>query len=421
MWCFYLNFILYISTFLYFFRKRRELDVYNFLWLYYSAIALMSCIIMLNGDYFRLFGHKNLETVTFIPFLFNYIACFIFFHPLKCVSSNVDIRVVHFKYEKVLITVWIVIMCCYLGIRFSEALFSIASGLGEAYENRHIEGETLFDYSGNPLVKRVLNFGVLSSACFSPYLLLLCVEKIRKNKQKFLVATIVTLYFLPDFLSAIGQGSRGQIFGVFIRILFFIILFKAYLPSKIMKMAITLMLCFLMIMIFYSLAITIERVEQSNAETPIGSIMRYFGECFPNLQFNFWDKVASHPMGDRLFPDFTGFDKAFNSVDDGYMYWQIITHVPVLNFKTIFGDMYIEFGVLGAFVFLFIYNFIINKILKSKVTGYNISFVTLYFIICILGFAGLTYTSGFSLFIVVLILIVNLIIKSLYAKYGEAK
>lgn len=416
MWCFYLNFLLYLFTFLYFFKKKKDIDIYNFLWLFYSAIALMSCITVWNGDYFRLFGLKNLDAVSFIPFLLCYIAFYLLFRPLKEIGNNVDLTIIHFKYEKTLIGIWLIIMLCYLGIRFSEASFSIASGLAEAYESRHIEGETLFDYSGNPLIKRILNFGVLSAACFNPYMLLICIDKIRKKEQLGLVILIVVLCFVPDFLSAIAQGSRGQIFNVFLKILFFVILFKSCIPYKIKKWIYISMSVFVGFMIFYSFMITIDRVSGSNAETPIGSIMRYFGECFPNLQFNFWDKVDYHPMGDRRFPDFTGFNKTFSSVDESYIYWQMMTHVPILNFKTVFGDMYIEFGTIGAFIFLFIYTFVVDKIIKKKATGYNISFVTLYFSICLTGFAGLTYTSGFSLFTVIMILAINFLIKRFYVK-----
>lgn len=416
MWCFYLNFFLYFFTFLYFYRKKKEFDIYNFLWLFYSAIALMSCIILWNGSYFKLFGLKSLDTVSFVPFVLCYLAFYLLFRPLREIGNNIDLTIVHFKYEKVFITIWIVIMLCYLCIRISEASFSIATGLAEAYTNRHIEGETLFDYSGNPLIRRILNFGVMSAACLNPYMLLLCIDKIRKKKQLSLVILIVVLCFVPDFLSAIAQGSRGQIFNVFLKILFFVILFKSYLSQKIKKWIYVCMSVFVGFMIFYSLMITIERVEVHNAETPIGSVMRYFGECFPNLQFSFWDKVDYHPMGDRRFPDFTGFNKTFSSVDESYVYWQMITHVPVLNFKTIFGDMYIEFGTIGAFIFILVYTFIVDKIINRKTTGYNISFITLYFSICLLGFAGLTYTSGFSLFTVIMILIVNFLIKRHYVK-----
>jgi oligosaccharide repeat unit polymerase len=136
--------------------------------------------------------------------------------------------------------------------------------------------------------------------------------------------------------------------------------------------------------------------------------LRYFGESFPNLGFLFWEKVARHPMGERLFPNFFIDNERllYNSVDESYQYWMGITGVPVLNFKTYFGDLYIEFGIIGAFIFVVVSFILMKLFFNRKVTIYSLPILYYYFQLCVFAFAGFTkggHTSFFQLSIVVLI------------------
>ena len=63
-----------------------------------------------------------------------------------------------------------------------------------------------------------------------------------------------------------------------------------------------------------------------------------------------------------------------------------ITGVPIALFGTIFGDCYIQFGMIGAFVFITIFVFL-WKFLFFKYGLTNIPFIMYYFIT--FGIAGL--------------------------------
>ncbi|MCD8291072.1 MAG: oligosaccharide repeat unit polymerase, partial [Prevotella sp.] len=184
------------------------------------------------------------------------------------------------------------------------------------------------------------------------------------------------------------------------------------------KYIVVFLASFVFVMAFYSMAITKSRFDMGqHRETPVESIARYFGESFPNLGYSFWDKVRWHPMGERLFPEVCESDvsQRFKSVDSSYYYWKLKTHVPILNFKTLFGDLYIEFGVLGALLFVIVLSKLFSLYMKGQITCYNIAVAYYYFQICSMGFAGITRMSGFYLVIIALILIECYVLKR-YAK-----
>lgn len=76
----------------------------------------------------------------------------------------------------------------------------------------------------------------------------------------------------------------------------------------------------------------------------------------------------------------------FDSMQDFFQYWSHITGVPIALFGTIFGDCYIQFGMIGAFVFITIFVFL-WKFLFFKYGLTNIPFIMYYFIT--FGIAGL--------------------------------
>ena len=115
----------------------------------------------------------------------------------------------------------------------------------------------------------------------------------------------------------------------------------------------------------YSFIITKSRVEQKTWTNETESILHYFGESFPNLGARVWtlDDI-NHPYGSRKFPNiyeiFSGAEKKefFNSTETSY-YWNIYTKAPVVNFKTGFGDLYVEFGLILTFIIALLINRII--------------------------------------------------------------
>ena len=346
-----------------------------------------------------MFGNKSNESLSPIPYCLCFITYFILFIPFRKLSKDVKLIMPQINWLDGFMSVWIVVMFAYCILKFYEASISLSMGFGEVYELRHMEGETIFDYSGNTILKRLRNIGVILQECTVPIVMLYSIYSLRNGGNKFRLFFLIILCFLPNILDGIGLASRGNIFSVFVKILFFVVLFKNYVTRKTKKYIVIMGLIGTFIMVSYSIIITESRLEDKNSETPIASIERYFGESFPNLGYSFWDKVHYHPMGERLFPESYGYSRKerFDSTRDYHLFWGNKTKVPILNFKTFFGDLYIEFSVIGALIFVSIFALLFRFIMGGKVTYYNIGVAYMYFQICSMGFAGVTKLSGLSL------------------------
>ena len=129
-------------------------------------------------------------------------------------------------------------------------------------------------------------------------------------------------------------------------------------PSTVQKRMVSIALYIGAFFLLYVIGQTISRFGQGGAETPIGSILRYLGEPFPNLGNIYWEKVNVHPLGARMYPFIFQSGTAQNSAQslaDSHTLWEWITGVPILVYKTIYGDFYVEFGKWLAFVPILIY------------------------------------------------------------------
>lgn len=124
--------------------------------------------------------------------------------------------------------------------------------------------------------------------------------------------------------------------------------------------------------------ITSERVG-GEAEYIFNGATLYLGEAFPNVICRYWDQVAYHPFGERLFGLNT-----YGSLDNYFSYWDVKTKVTMATFKTLPMDVYIEFGKLGGFLFVIIIAFIFGKIInKQGVKLWNVGLAFWYYQLCV--------------------------------------
>ena len=409
-----LNAFAYTIATLYFWKKDKGITAFNYLLAYYAIIAFMGVITLYSGTYERTFGSKANITLSVIPFILCFISYIIFFLPFRLLSRHVDPKMPSIKGMNWFIAIWIIIMLGYCALKYFEASTTISLGLGEAYEMRHMEGESVFDYSDNILLKRLRHIGLVLQETTVPFLMLYSIDQIRKKQNITIAIIIIVLSFLPNFLSAIALAARGSMFSIAVKMSFFFVIFKNFLSLKAKRTAFAMGCVVLFSMWIYSFAITESRLEsKKHSESSVESIARYFGESFPNLGYSFWEKVHYNPMGERLFPEFYGYTKKerFESTAGAHEYWGMRTHVPVLNFKTLFGDLYIEFGVVGALLFFVGFSCLFKVIMKGKITYYNIGISYMYFQICCMGFAGLTQLSGAHLMSWVIIFFIGIFLK----------
>lgn len=400
------NFFLYFCCFFIFCYRCKHKNISSILWIEYAIISFLGVYTLHVGIYEDVFGTKNEDSLTIVPYLLCFISYYIVINPFRKAkvyslvypSSNIVNKI---------ILVWASVMVLFLILKIYEAGVSMAMGLGEAYDARHNVGDRVFDYSSIPILAKINTLGYIFKSSVTPFLMFVFVKNIRERKNMI----FLVLCFAPDILAGIAGGSRGALFNAFMVMLFYYILFRRFIPIKILRRIKYIGVFFVFAIVFYSIVITIDRYQDAS-QTSSG-ILRYFGESYPNLGFYFWDKVRLHPMGLRFFPEIIRPELLTNwdSTNGMYLYWERITGVPVLIFKTLFGDLYIEYGVVGAFVVVLILCLLLSRVLRKGVAFYNISYVLFFYQIVVFGFAGLTQIGGFNNIIIMFMIGFNIFIK----------
>lgn len=410
----FLNLLLYLCWFLFVFYREKRLTIYSFLILFFTVIAFLGCYTVENNVYFAIFGKKSVDSLDLEPYIYSFIGYVILFYPFKKITLEFDnVSVLFSGRARLFVKVWVVYFSLFTCLKLLEALISISTGLGDVYESRHVDGNTLFVYN-NILLNKFNGYGSFILNATVPFIMSYTLIGMHKKFLSHKYATfLIMLSFLPSFLNGIAMGSRGGIFMSLFCFLFFILLLWKYISRNILKKIYFCVVGFITLALIYSWSITAERVGKGSEG--FNSVLRYFGESFPNLGFSFWDRVIKHPMGERLFPNLfpsTGKMLSNLSVDETYQYWYNKTGVPVLNFKTYFGDLYIEFGTLYAFLFIVIFSLIMKKCLsRNSVTLCNLPFLYYYYQLCVFSFAGFTKGGHHAFFQLLIVIIFSVCLR----------
>lgn len=204
--------------------------------------------------------------------------------------------------------------------------------------------------------------------------------------------------FIPSILSSLCAGSKGMLFFNAFDIIFFYLIFEKNLSVKTKRIFVGVGFGVAFALITYAIAIQNDRLSTSNSDKVASEVMmRYLGECMPNLGDLYVDTKV-HPYGKRFFPYiFDG--KIFNTAEQRNTYWANYTHARIDNFKTIWGDAYVEFGILGAFVFLFLVFFLYKKYVFSRNKHlYVFPLIYIYYNkVCIYGIFDVCFVDARSL------------------------
>ena len=383
------NALLYLLWFIYIYKKEKTVSLYSSLILLILFIAISAVYSVATGIYFKTFGNFNLDIIEITPFLLTLLGFIIAFHPLRNIELSDDgFPEFYTSIFSLFVKFWVVLSTAYTVLKIGEASVAISIGLDQVYEARHISGDTLsyMTYT-NPILSKIAWIGYIVSSSTCPIMLLYSMVNLSQNNNKFLSFYILFLAIASAIANGIAMGSRGAMVWSVFRLLFIVFLMKDSLSSNYKKMIFGVLGSGLGVVVLYSVMITISRVGDTGA---LDSIIRYFGEPFPNMSFLYWDEVTNHPMGDRFFPDFVGFnDFVGYSPAEVHNYWGNVTGVPILNWKILYCDCYIEFGKIGGLLFLAILSFIFTKLIHYKsINVYNISILFFYFEMCDSSFTG---------------------------------
>ena len=356
------NAIIYLLTTIFIFYKIRKVNLYVIIWGAYSVVTLMGYYCTVNDIHYT--HDENLGyKVDVIPYINAYLTILLLTHPFsKIKSTNYDLSIFDKAYIGYLlkpIGLLYLYQALYNGI--NAYVISITFGSGEAYYMIH-QGESLDVFNGTIWASLMHKISIITQSAESYYVVYYINRIINKKGQLLMNIVLLGFAFLPNILVSVVSGSKGGLFFTAFGFIFYYILFKDYLDSRTKNTIVKIGGILSIILIIYVISITIDRIDASGTvadEESTGShLASYLGESYPNLGAFYYDQVKQHPYGKRFFPEFFSDnpEKKYEGLglDGKFNYWEPKTGVPMGLFKTFWGDWYLEFGLFGSILAIFL-------------------------------------------------------------------
>lgn len=334
------------------------------------------------GIYQDTFGYRNPEQLSIIPYIFSYFMFLLLLKPFDT-KIHTEILTVRFSNRRIEMMIYflsvslILTLFVQLYMNISSFSFAVLDDYGEMYRERST-GDVTREFS-SPILNFVYDKSIAIGRILLPIVYsLLFMAIVGNRRKKKLKIGLVILITVEIILTKLVNANRGGMFFSTMTLTFFVATFYNSFIPKIKRLVWILFGSGFVVLSIIISIVSVSRFDGDSVESS-NQTLRYFGEPFPNLGYNIWGKEIRHPGGIRFFPstseslglfkkqEFSGRNSKFN-------YWERYVGIPMLNFKTIFGDLYIEFGVIGAFLFLsigyFTMMFLIrrNKGIVSRVT-----------------------------------------------------
>lgn len=353
----------------------------------------MGYYCFITGIYEETFGKKDEGSLSFLPYIYCFIMMYLLTTPLRSINLE-NTCITNIPSDRFL-NRWISFMFFVNIVSLSFYIYTLGSLSSLSYVEIYQLGATgeMDVTTGSNFLDNVFGKCQLITRVCNPLFNISCLFLLSNNphSKKPLFFFVCTFFIqVPPYLL---KGDRGGLFFLAIQYVFYLLLFWKSLSLKIRSVLIKGALSGLVVLIFYSLAISFSRMGEG--KDGVNQILRYFGEAFPNLGFNIWDKETNHPMGARFFPSIYMFlggrHFVVNEIGRNNIHeqWSNLVGIPMLNFKTAFGDIYIEFGLALAFIVVLFYVCCICKLVNRKrIPFFNLAYIYLPYKYCIYSIFG---------------------------------
>ena len=322
------NSLLYNSTFLIYWLKRRKIDAGFVLLGIYAAISIASVFLYAEDpEKWRL---------QLWPFLYLYFVCMLFFTPFFFNSDLLYHKLVYKKLWFLKSFTIFYIACGLVSIYYSanEAMINITSGEWSSLRNELYKGEVR-NYNN-----QLERFAEIVIIYFKPLAIIAFFYYLSSRKIKLYNVYLLGLAIIvPTFLLAINTASRGLIVSLSFALLIGFILFKEGLSHKIKKVLIIFSFIFIALFLIYSIAVTISRFGENSQAS---SLLEYFGISMLAFNYGMVDSIHTFGNGSYFFDWFLPFFGQ-NSFDTS----TIGTHFGT-SFFTFVGAWYLDFGPIGT-------------------------------------------------------------------------
>ena len=364
---FLFNSIIYIIIWVFFYYKIRRLNLFMIVWSGFTVTSIMGYIALETGFYLEASKEQVLKNASWEPLLFSLICYLIVIAPFwKVDERKIDLRGVNIKNTiyRIFVKFNIIIYSIISIFKIYEMIVMQAFiSYAEQYEiSKGGEGLSLGSllYT-NSILEHISALGGTYCNTMSPLMMLFFLAKISQSRKLgFGTSISIFVTLIPVVAVGVVGASRGAIFFAMFQITFYYFLVKQYLNKKTKKSIISLAIIVFSLFLGVSVAITESREESGAQNSTVSSIVNYFGQPILNANYVYYGKVKQHPMGAR-FIDMRSRDENKNLPYQ--VYWSWTTGVSTHYFKSLYGDIYIEFGTFIGIVFLLIYSWLWNFII----------------------------------------------------------
>lgn len=363
-----LNAIVYVLTLLFAWIRLKKFNLFILLWIAYSIVAVAGYYCVINDLHYSHDERLGCR-VDIVPYIFAYLTNLLITSPFYRLDVK-KIRISHitkmnfFKQFAGLMNIVFTIKLITSVLVLIVVVTTI--GMGNAYYMIHEGTSILARY---PILDKISWLIGLIIPVFKPVYVIYYMQRlIEKKGSMSLNLYFFAIAFLPNFITDIAMGSKGGLFFSVFEMLFYYVLFRTAIPTNINKVILRIGSVLGMVLIINVFMISISRIDtdvNNSDETGTEHVIRYIGEAFPNLGWEFYGKVKTNPNGARFFPEFFD-EQKYSSQDDKFDYWTPKTGVSMALFKTFWGDWYVEFGLWGSFIAIFILYILSKKLIFNQ-------------------------------------------------------
>lgn len=376
-----LNTILYLFAILFFSIKLKKNNLQIIIILWYCFISICGVFAIHSKVYFNIYGFNGLPDNSMSAFVYVFILFYILTVPLSNITTNNSLYInnQYFILPKIIFKVIMFVIISYFFLKLYEFQRVLSMNFGDIYSQLHEEGKAIITYS-NPFVLKLSTSGYMIYNALFPFIVYYLLTKILNNKRNKYDYIFLAIVLLIKIFESVSSASRGGLVLSLFDYFFFIYIFWQSFNHKLKVSIITIAVGSIVLILMTLITITGDRVG-TDSEYIFNSFTLYLGETFPNIPYRYWDHITYHPMGERLF----GL-RDYGSLGNFFNYWDSKLHVETACFKSLPIDLYIEFGKVGAFIFLIILSFVFKKIIGVKgLNIWSIGLIFWYYQLCIAG------------------------------------
>ena len=360
-----INVVLYVGFFVYLYRKKNLGTRYALPLVGLFAVSSICAVLYHNTTLYWALTESGGKHPSLWALLFIFINFVIYISPLSKLNNS-DYNLPYYKHI-VYFTVFLGIVAILPTIEFASMLNqSSVTDMAEQYELN--QSETVDFGKKLSFLGRSCN-GILSWFSYITPVLLFYVIAVNAKKKVIFLAAVA---FIEPIMGPLMRGGRGHLFMFVMLLLFNYLLFYKYFRESTKKIVSKIGLFSIGLVALLLVSMTIARTATSDATSDINivlsAIYRYIGEGFVNFAETGW-YTEKFTDGLSIFNG-TGYTW-MSELGDFFQQrdWQRLTQYMGFRmyvYYTVFGDYYLDFGLVGGMLFNVVLGFVFYRIVSKK-------------------------------------------------------